>query len=87
MVITTKILKCRDVPDYKKVFIRELVRKELFIEGLPLLILEKDFDHVCFEKDVGGVEKGRFGVRRASRILVIRDVCKGRIPMAEGKER
>lgn len=79
-IIEIPLIQCSTVKEFKNVFITELVDCELFFNGIRLKVISNDFEHACYERGVGGVEKAEFGIRRARRILIIKSVCDGKIP-------
>ncbi len=79
-IINFPLLDCVSEQEFRDVFEKEFVKKEMLFRGYPVLIIRDDFDHIFFEKDTGGVEKGKFGVRRAKRMFVIRAICDETIP-------
>lgn len=78
-IINAPFLQCDSVEEYKEVFVDQLVKVELFLEGYRLLVLAKDFAHACYERGPGNIEKSIFSPRRARRMLFISSICKREI--------
>lgn len=79
-IINIPLLNCDSEKEFRKVFETELVDKGLNLNGYPILIIKNDFDHAFYEKAEGGIEKGRFGIRRAKRMMFIKAICDKKIP-------
>ena len=79
-VISVPILDCNSEAEFRKVFENEFVGEKVSFCGYPIKIITDDFDHVFFEKAQGGIEKGKFGTRRAKRMYLIKAICDESIP-------
>jgi hypothetical protein len=79
-IINARFVQFNTIEEYRKCFVKELVEKDLFFEGYKLHIHKEDFEHACFDYDKEGNYKGRFSLRRACRMLLIKDLCEGRVP-------
>lgn len=79
-IINLPLLDCDSEKEFREVFKTELADRELNFNGYPILIIKDDFDHVFYEKAEGGVEKGKFGIRRAKRMMFIKSICEKTIP-------
>lgn len=73
-----KLLDLNSVDKYKKEFAK-LAGRKLQLHGYDLVIFPEDFEHCCYEYLTGGVYKGKFSLRRARRIPLIEQICKGEI--------
>lgn len=80
--VSLRIIKAKQEKVYKKIFEREFLQSEdkLSLEGFPLIIFPEDFSHICYESGSGGKYKKKFSLRRARKILLIQDLCLGKIP-------
>ena len=74
-IINFPLLNCDSGKEFKDVFETELVNKNLNFEGYRILMIKDDFDHAFYEKSEGGVEKGKFGIRRAKRMMFLKSIC------------
>jgi hypothetical protein len=79
-IINAPFLHCDTIEEYREVFIRELVKKKLKFQGYRLVVYDQDFEHACFERGEGDVEKAKFGIRRARRLLLIKSLCEDVFP-------
>jgi len=81
-VVSLKIIKAKQEKVYKKIFDREFLQSKdnLYLEEFPLIIFPEDFYHICYESETGGGYKKKFSLRRARKILLIKDICLGKIP-------
>lgn len=77
---TVNFLFCSRVDDFKKFFIKEFLRGSIFYKGISVTFIEDDFKHICYEAGPGGTHKQKFGIRRARRLLVIKQLLKNEIP-------
>lgn len=71
--------------DTRRLFIGTYVindRKPVVIKyrSIQVTFSEEDFDHAVYEPDKEGNKKGKFSKRRASRILWIKELLKGKLP-------
>lgn len=79
-IINLPILNCNSEKEFRKVFESELVGEKLDFDGYPILIVKGDFNHAFYEKSEGGIEKDKFGIRRAKRMMFLKSVCEKTIP-------
>lgn len=80
MKIPVTFLFCDNQNDFKKFFSDEIVKVPLKYRGIPVTFTEEDFSHICFEAGPSGVSKGKFGIRRARRVLIIKQLLLEEIP-------
>lgn len=73
-------LFCKDEDDFKKFFVEEILKDSIKYRGIPITFVEEDFKHICYEAGLGGTPKAKFGVRRARRILIIKQLLTEEIP-------
>lgn len=79
-IANIKIITSEDEDEIKKIFEEELLNYELEIEGYKLKIFPEDFQHICYDYSEDGNYKGKFCLRRARKMLVIKHLCEGIIP-------
>jgi hypothetical protein len=81
-ILYIPVINSQKITVYKDIFNKELVHafSKLYLENFPLVIFPEDFAHICYESKKGGRYKGKFSFRRARKILLIREVCKGNLP-------
>lgn len=66
----------------RKIFFDEFIynKEKLFLESYPVVIFPEDFNHICFESATGSKYKEKFSLKRARKILIIKDICLGKLP-------
>lgn len=74
------IISTTEIDEVKKIFVDEILSHKLIFEGINLVIFPDDFEHICYEYAPGGLYKGKFSLRRARKMLAIRELCNGSIP-------
>ena len=74
------IINLDNEEDFKKIFVEEFVNKEISIESYIIKVYAEDFEHICYEYAEGNKYKKKFSLRRARKLLVIREICCGNIP-------
>lgn len=79
-IINLPLLDCDSESEFREIFEKELVGKDILFNGYPILIIKDDFDHIFFEKAKGNLEKRKFGPRRAKRMTFIKAICDNSIP-------
>lgn len=79
-IIHLPIIHSEDESEFKQIFLDEYVDKEIFIEGYTLKIFAENFEHACYEYAQGHEYKKKFSIRRARKLLMIREMCNGTIP-------
>ena len=81
-VVLVPIITSKRISSFRNIFEREFInnKEKLFLEGYPLVIFPEDFEHICYESSTGGGYKKKFSLRRARKILLIKEVCSGSIP-------
>ena len=79
-IINLPLLNCDSEKEFRNVFETELVGGKLNFNGYPIIIIKDDFDHAFYEKAEGGIEKGKFGIRRAKRMMFLKSICEKNIP-------
>jgi hypothetical protein len=73
-------LFCDKEDAFKKFFVDEILRESIRYRNIPVTFVEEDFNHICYEAGMGGVSKGKFGIRRARRVLIIKQLLLEEIP-------
>lgn len=79
-IITLPIIDLNNEGEFRKIFLEAYVDQDIKIEGYNLKIFAEDFEHLCYEYAEGHEYKKKFSLRRARKILIIREICKERIP-------
>jgi hypothetical protein len=79
-VINFPIIDSIDEGDYRKIFEDIYLNNSHSIQGFPIKIFREDFEHICYEPSEGGIFKGKFSLRRARKILAIKEICLVNIP-------
>lgn len=73
-------LFCEKEKDFKRYFTEELLNCSLTYKGIPVTFAPDDFSHICYEKGSGDIPKSKFGIRRARRILIIKQLITEEVP-------
>lgn len=66
--------------EFEKIFISEFLDEKICYENIPVIFSMRDFSHICYEKGKEGIEKEKFGIRRARRLLVLKQILLKKIP-------
>lgn len=74
-VVNIPIIDFEKESEFKKIFNDELLNIKYKFEGFDLIIYPEDFEHICYEYADGGKYKAKFSIRRARKMLVIRELC------------
>lgn len=70
-----EIIILENEDQYRNFYNSTFVEKDFFIGDIPISFIEKDFDHIFFEPSGSGDD--RFSVRRAKRMLFIKEILVG----------
>lgn len=70
----------KKVSEFRKVFKKEFLNKNLKHKNTKVTFAKDDFYHICYEAGKGGIKKKKFGIRRARRLLILKDILQGKIP-------
>ncbi len=73
-------LFCSEESEFRQIYEEEFLGCEIKYRGIPVTFAERDFDHICFEAGTGGKSKSQFGIRRARRLLVAKQILEGEVP-------
>lgn len=79
-IFNLPIIDSDNESDFRKIFQNIYLSNQFFIEGYFIKIFPEDFNHICYEYDVGGQYKKKFSLRRARKLLAIKEICQGNIP-------
>lgn len=79
-IINLPIIDSGDEIEFKNHFNEVYLKNELSIQGFPVKIFPEDFEHICYEYEDGGIYKGKFSLRRARKMLAIREICLENLP-------
>lgn len=79
-IINLPIINSENEKEFRNIFLEEYVNKDIKIEGYNLKIFVEDFEHVCYEYAEGHEYKKKFSLRRARKLLMIREICNNKIP-------
>ncbi|MBU1200426.1 hypothetical protein KJ953_02720 [Patescibacteria group bacterium] len=74
------ILDLKIESEFRKIFNKVLLAEKLSFEGFTIKLFPEDFNHICYEYKRGGIYKEKFSLRRARRLLLIKEICDGSIP-------
>lgn len=73
-------LFCTQESEFEKWFQDEFLNCQIKYRGILVTFASKDFGHICYEAGKGGVPKAQFGVRRARRLLVVKQILTEEVP-------
>ena len=73
-------LFCKQDSEFLKFFEEEYIGQDLKFRDISVTFSKDDFNHICYEAGIGGVKKAKFGVRRARRVLIIKELLSENIP-------
>lgn len=73
-------LFCEKEDEFKRFFVEEILKNSIKYRGVPVTFVEEDFNHICYEAGSGGAPKAKFGIRRARRILAVKQLLLEEIP-------
>ncbi len=79
-VINLPIITSESPEEIQEIFESTFLSMPFQFEGITLKFFPEDFKHICFEDDEGDVYKSKFSVRRARKMLAIKELCDGKIP-------
>lgn len=81
-IVYIPLVNQREEDSFEKLFKQSFLEREqpLYLENYPLVIFPDDFRHICFESAPGSKYKEQFSIRRARKILIIDEICKGNLP-------
>lgn len=67
-------LFCETDSEFEKFFQDEFLKDKIHFKGVQVTFSDDDFKHICYEAGIGGIKKANFGIRRARRILIIKEL-------------
>ena len=73
-------LFCETEEEFKIFFQNEFIGHKITYKGIPITFAEDDFSHICYEAGTGGISKTKFGIRRARRLLIVKQMLLEEIP-------
>jgi len=79
-VINLPIISSSSIEDIKLIFKKTYLSSSLTFEGVPLKIFPEDFNHICYENKRGDLYKKKFSLRKARKLLIIKELCDKKIP-------
>lgn len=79
-IVNLPIITSVSINEIKEIFNQTYLDGSLKFEGFPLKVFPEDFEHICFENDDGDFYKKKFSLRRARKMLAIKELCKRKIP-------
>lgn len=79
-VINLPVISSNSIEDIKLIFKKTYLSNSLAFEGIPLIIFPEDFNHICYEDREGDSYKKKFSIRKARKLLIIKELCDKKIP-------
>jgi len=79
-IINLPIIDSANEVEFKRYFDEVYLKNTFKIQEFPVKIFPEDFEHICYEYEDGGVYKGKFSLRRARKMLAIREICLENLP-------
>ena len=79
-IINYPIIDSSNEKEFRAIFKELFIDNHLKFQGYDVKVREDDFDHACYERGKGGIEKLDFGIRRAKRIYILKAICEEEIP-------
>jgi len=65
---------------FRHIFVNTYLKHSITFEKYAIKFFPEDFKHLCYEYGKGGKYKEQFSLRRARRLLFIKEICEGNIP-------
>jgi len=79
-IVNLPIINSSDEKEFQQIFVDTYINVKITFEGYVVKIYPEDFEHACYEYQEGGDYKKKFSLRRARKLLAIKEICEGRMP-------